>query len=231
MLPLGDLAYPDGTQTDFADCYDPTWGAAKDRSWPVPGNHEYRSSGAAPYFAYWGDAAGTPLAPYRVTDLNGWRVYLLSSECGQNNDVCTMEAQLAWLQADLDAHPAACILAAFHRPRYSSGPHGSNTSVDGLWRALAGAGADVVLTGHDHLYERFTPLDADGQPAGGGVRQWVVGTGGAQLYRFNDPLPGSEVRADESFGVLEVVLRPDGYDWDFHATLGTPFADAGSGTC
>lgn len=231
VLPVGDLAYPHGTPEDFANCYDPTWGVARDRSHPVLGNHDFETSEAAGYFGYWGDSVGSVQIQHRVMELGAWRVYLLSSECGQNGDDCSFDDQVAWLQEDLAAHPTACILAAYHKPRFSSGPHGSNAAVDDLWRALADAGADIVLNGHDHLYERFTPLDADGDPADGGTREFVVGTGGAQLYAFEEPLPGSEARTDTTFGVLELVLRPDSYDWSFLAALGEPFEDAGSSTC
>lgn len=230
VLVLGDNAYWSGSDAEYRDCYDPAWGPAKDRTWPVPGNHDYATSGAAGYFAYFGERAGDPAASWRAVDVGAWRVYLLDSECGQTAG-CAMDDQVAWLREDLAAHPDACLLATWHRPRYSSGPHGSNRSVQPLWEAFADAGGDVVLNGHDHLYERFAPLDATGEPAGGGIREFVVGTGGAQLYRFGTPLPASEARAETTFGVLELVLRPDGYDWSFRGALGSPYQDAGSGPC
>jgi hypothetical protein len=231
VVVLGDNAYPDGSVQDFAACYDPTWGAVKARTWPVAGNHEYETPDAAGHFGYFGAAAGSPETPWQVRELAGWRVYLLDSECGRGRARCSEPDQLAWLRADLAEHPASCILAAWHRPRFSSGPHGSNASVDPMWRILAGAGADIVLAGHDHLYERFAPLDADGRPADGGLRSWVVGTGGGQLYHVRSPLPVSEARWDAAFGVLELDLRPGDYDWTFHAALGEPFEDTGSGSC
>ena len=231
VLGLGDLAYEAGTDADFRDCYDPVWGHARARTLAIAGNHEYETHGAVGYFGYFGTAAGSPAAPWRAVDVGVWRVYLLDTECGPVGACGDGSAQLAWLAEDLAAHPVACALAAIHRPRFSSGPHGSQSSVDPLWRALAGGGVDVVLAAHDHLYERFAPLDAEGRVAMDGVRSWVVGTGGGELYLAGAPRAGSEVTWDRAHGLLELILRPAGYDWRFRAAIGEPFEDAGSGTC
>lgn len=230
VIALGDNAYEHGSASDHRDCYDPSWGVAKARTLPVPGNHEYETAGASGYFGYFGAAAGTPDTPWRALDLGAWRVYLLDVECGPAG-TCDDAHQVAWLRADLAAHPAACVLAAMHRPRFSSGSHGSQAGVDPLWRVLADAGADVVLAAHDHLYERFAPMDAGGDVADAGMRSWVLGTGGANLDRVVRPAHGSERRSDLAHGVLELVLRPDGYDWRFRAVMGEPFEDTGAGTC
>lgn len=230
VIALGDNAYEQGAAADYAACYDPVWGAAKERTLPVPGNHEYETTGASGYFDYFGEAAGTPAIPWRAHDLGAWRVYLLDAECAAAGH-CDGDRQLEWLRADLAAHPTACVLAAMHRPRFSSGPHGSQAAVDALWRALAEAGGDVMLAGHDHIYERFAPMDADATPTDGGMRSWVIGTGGDNLYHLGRPVPGSERRTDMTHGVLELVLRPDGYDWRFRAAVGDPFEDTGAGTC
>ncbi len=233
VIVLGDNAYDKGSAEDYATCYDPYWGHARDRTLPVAGNHEYRTTDAAGYFGYFGDRAGTQEQPWQATDLGAWRVYLLDSECGRDAP-CSASDQLAWLRADLAENPAACTLAAWHRPRFSSGPHGSNPSVDDLWRTFVEAGGDVVLAGHDHLYERFARLDAEGRTVAEGepgARSFVVGTGGGQLYGVRTPLTNSEARGDASFGVLELVLRPGGYDWAFRAVLGEPYQDTGSGPC
>jgi len=231
VLALGDLAYDSGTDADFRDCYDPAWGHARGRTLPVPGNHEYRSPGATGYFGYFGAAAGTPAVPWRAVDLGGWRVYLLDAECSLTGACGDGRAQLAWLAEDLASRPAACTLAALHRPRYSSGPHGPQGSADGLWRVLAAGGVDVVVAAHDHLYERFARLDAEGRPSTDGTRSWVVGTGGGELYPTGTPQPGSEASWDRAHGLLELILRPDGYDWRFRAAIGEPFEDTGSDTC
>ena len=231
VLALGDLAYERATTADFANCYDPFWGPARERTIAVPGNHEYLSRGAAGYFGYLGDAAGTPDTPWRAQTVGAWRVYALDSECSHVGGCGEGSAQLEWLRADLAAHPSRCTLALWHRPRVSSGPHGGDPAVLPFWRTLAAAGADIELSGHEHIYERFAPMDADERIIGDGMRSWVVGTGGDNLYELRDPSPGSEVRANQTFGVLELILRPDGYDWRFLAAMGAPFEDIGSGTC
>ena len=231
VLALGDLAYEAGTDAEFRECYEPAWGHARDRTLAVPGNHEYRTRGASGYFGYFGSTAGSPAVPWRAVDVGAWRVYLLDAECGPAGACGDGSEQLAWLADDLATHPVACALATIHRPRFSSGPHGSQSSVDPLWRVLAGGGVDVVLAAHDHLYERFAPLDADGRAAPDGIRSWVVGTGGGELYLAGTPWIGSEATWDRAHGLLELILRPDGYDWRFRAAIGEPFEDAGSGTC
>lgn len=230
VIALGDNAYDQGTVAEYTACYDPVWGAARTRTLPVPGNHEYEATGASGYFAYFGAAAGTPGMPWRARDLGDWRIYLLDVECDAAGR-CDEDLQLDWLRRDLAAHPSSCVLAAMHRPRFSSGPHGSQAAVDPLWRALAEAGADIVLAAHDHLYERFAPMDAVGAVTDGGLRSWVVGTGGDNLYHLGRPVPGSERRTDRTHGVLELALSPGGYDWRFRAVIGEPFEDTGSGTC
>lgn len=231
VLTLGDNAYENGSAEDYRRCYDPVWGGARERTIPIAGNHDVRTPGAAGYHGYFGTAAGSPEAPWRAVDLGAWRIYALESECARAGACGDDSAQLAWLAHDLAASPRRCTLALLHRPRFSSGPHGDQTSVDPLWRMLASAGVDLVLGGHDHLYERFAPKDADGLVVESGLRAWTVGTGGADLYDLGEPRPGSEARWDRAFGVLELVLRPDGYDWRFRTAIGDPFEDTGSGSC
>jgi hypothetical protein len=226
---LGDNVYQSGSAQQYADCYAPTWGRHKARTRPAPGNHDYRTAGAAGYFGYFGAAAGTPGKGYYSYDLGAWHVVVLNS----NLDTSRGSAQETWLRADLAAHPAACTLAYWHHPRFSSGSsHGNNTSVQPLWQALYEAGAELVLAGHEHHYERFAPQD----PTGGadpreGIRQFVVGTGGAGHYGFGTVRANSEVRSTGAFGVLQLTLHPDGYDWEFVPVAGKTFGDAGSGTC
>jgi hypothetical protein len=231
VIALGDLAYPHGSDTDFRDCYDPSWGPFRDRTWPVPGNHEYETAGARGYLDFFGLRVTTDGQPWYAFELGGWRLYALDANC-LLEDVCDGEAELAWLQADAAAHPSRCTIAFWHQPRFSSGRHGDEPRVDPLWRAVAAGGVDIVLTGHDHLYERFAPLDEDGEPADDGVRSFVVGTGGGALTGVRDPKPASVYREPSRFGVLTLDLRDGTYDWRFVPI--EPMAgptDSGSGTC
>lgn len=229
---LGDNVYDKGTASEFADCYDPTWGRSKARTRPAPGNHEYDSPGAEGYYEYFGDAAGEPDKGYYSYDLGSWHVVVVNSNCGDVS--CGAgSAQEAWLRADLAAHPAACTLAYWHHPRFSSSSrHGSTPGMAPVWDALHDLGADVVLAGHDHGYERFAPLDPTGNvDQEGGIRSFVVGTGGKSHSGFKAPLTGSEVRNGDAFGVLQLSLEPTGYDWKFIPQAGFSFTDSGSGDC
>lgn len=230
---LGDNAYRSGSRRDFADCYEPTWGAEKGRTRPAPGNHDYGIRGARGYFGYFGDIAGERDKGYYSYDLGAWHVVALNSNCDEVGGCAAGSPQEQWLRADLAAHPAACTLAYWHHPLFSSGAeHGGEPAVRPLWDALAEAGADVVLAGHEHNYERFAPQAPDGRADEAyGIREFVVGTGGAGHYPFGDPLPNSEVRNDDTFGVLALTLRPDGYDWAFVPVSDGAFSDAGSAPC
>jgi hypothetical protein len=195
VLTLGDHAYPRGAQAEFRACYDPTWGRHKARTRPTPGNHEYEVPGAAAYFEYFGANAGPAGRGYYSFDVGTWHVVSLNS----NADIA---AQETWLQNDLEASRRRCTLAYWHHPLYSSGPHGENLAVRDLWRVLFRSNAEVVLSAHDHLYERFAPQDHHGDfdPVRG-LRQFVVGTGGAQPHAPQNTMPNSEVRI-ATFGVL-----------------------------
>ncbi len=230
---LGDNAYRAGSRRDFADCYEPTWGAEKGRTRPVLGNHEYGTREARGYFGYFGDAAGERGKGYYSYDLGAWHVVALNSNCDEVGGCAAGSPQEQWLRADLAAHPAACTLAYWRHPVFSSGAeHGGEPTVRPLWDALAEAGADVVLGGHEHNYERFAPQAPDGRADEAyGIREFVVGTGGAGHYPIGDPLPNSEARNDDTFGVLALTLRPDGYDWAFVPVSGGAFTDAGSAPC
>jgi hypothetical protein len=221
---LGDIAYPRGSHDDFANCFDPTWGPIRSRLRPAPGNHEYETKNASGYFAYFGTAAGQIGEGWYSYNLGSWHLIALNSNCDAIGGCGRGSRQLAWLVADLAAHPAECILAYWHHPRWSSGRHGTNAMTDALWDALAAAGADVVLFGHDHDYERLEPID--------GMRAFVVGTGGRSLYAWPDsPLPETEVRANDTYGLLELTLGPADYAWEFIPATGGSFTDAGTGTC
>jgi hypothetical protein len=228
----GDLAYPDGTKENFA-CYDKTWGRAKSRTRPAPGNHEFHSSGASPYFDYFGKAAGDPKAGYYSYELGKWHVIVLNSECLPVGGCEAGSPQDKWLRADLAAHPAACTLAYWHKPLFSSGgAHGNDLTVKPLFQALYEANADVVVNGHDHDYERFAPQDPEGSPdSKRGIREFVAGTGGKNLRPFSEPKPNSELRDATAFGVLKLTLKPNGYEWQFIPQEGKSFTDSGSGDC
>jgi acid phosphatase type 7 len=227
---LGDVQYDRGTALEFQGSFAPTWGRLGDRLRPAPGNHEYLTPGAAGYFGYFGPAAGPDNRGYYSYDIGSWHVIALNSNCTIVSCAAGSE-QERWLRADLAANPSRCVMAYWHHPRFSSGPHGDSTAVAPLWTALHEAGADVVLAGHDHLYERFAPQGPQGNADPNGIREWVVGTGGRRLYTFGPPKPNSEARDDTSFGVLALTLRPDGYDWRFHSVGPGSFGDTGSGAC
>jgi 3',5'-cyclic AMP phosphodiesterase CpdA len=230
VLTLGDHTYPRGTAQEFRDCYAPTWGRFKDRTWPTPGNHEYYTPRAAPYFAYFGERAGRG---WYSIELGSWHVVSLDSNLAPAEHA----AQLAWLRADLASHPARCTLAFWHHPLYSSGGHGSIPKMRDAWELLQQAGAELVLSGHDHDYERFAPQDAHGRlDRAHGMRQFVVGTGGAYPTPFLLTVANSELRDASRTGVLRLRLRDGGYDWEFVesarvTTLGVAAPDRGTESC
>ena len=234
ILGLGDNAYQIGSLQEFNDCYGPTWGRHKDRVYPVPGNHEYLTGGAEGYFTYFGDRA-TPLEPgctkeckgYYSFNLGAWHIVALNSEIDNNPG----SEQDQWLRADLAAHPNVCTLAFWHKPRWSSGRHGSGASAP-LFQAVYDYGVDIVLNGHDHDYERFAPQSPQGVLEWDrGVRQFVVGTGGDTLRGFEEDPPNSEVRHADTWGVLKLTLNPTSYDWEFVPIAGQTFTDSGSANC
>ncbi|HUG40916.1 MAG TPA: metallophosphoesterase, partial [Longimicrobiales bacterium] len=229
----GDNAYPSGTRDNFAECYEPTWGRHRARTRPTPGNHEYRSPGAAPYFEYFGEAAGEPGKGWYSYRYGGWLILALNSNLSEL-PADHVEEQMEWLRDTLEETPAKCTLAYFHHPLFSSGSHGGNADEDvrPIYRALYDAGADVVLVGHDHHYERFAPLDPDGNlDRARGIRQFLVGTGGGALRDNSRQVhPHSEFFSNNDHGVLEVVLHPDGFEWQFLTVRGGG-GDGGRGTC
>ena len=234
IVTLGDNVYPVGSTTDFANCYDGSWGRHKDRTRPSPGNHEYLTTGASGYFAYFGSIAGDPTQGYYSYNLGAWHVIVLNSNSSCSTISCSATSQqVQWLRADLAANPTACTLAYWHHPRFNSGAqHGNNSAVAPFWDALFDLGADVVLNGHEHVYERFAPQTPGGiADAAGGIRQFTVGTGGADHYSFGTIKPNSEARSGNATGVLRLILKQNGYDWQFMSAAGSTFTDSGSGTC
>jgi hypothetical protein len=227
VFTTGDNAYPAGTADDYRRCYGPSWGRHRARTRPSPGNHEYYTDRAAPYFDYFGPNAGPAGLGYYSYDLGAWHVVSLNSEI----DMSSSSPQGQWLRGDLAASPRPCTVAYFHKPLFSSGPHGGSPEVRQLWRTLHDFGVEVILTGHDHLYERFAPQDADGRSdPERGIRQFTLGTGGAERFEGHRRKPNSEM-VGRDWGVLALTLDRDSYRWEFIPVAGATFRDSGSAAC
>jgi hypothetical protein len=229
VFTLGDHAYQHGSEKEFRDCYDPTWGRHKARTHPTVGNHDMITDRGRPYFKYFGDNAGPDERGYYSFDLGAWHIISLNSFI----DAGGHSPQVKWLREDLAAHQTNdCVLAYWHIARFSSGAHGSDPLMSDVWRVLFEAGADIVLSSHDHDYERFAPQDNKGKAdPEHGIREFIVGTGGGGVYEFKKPAPNSEVRNNTTYGVLKLTLSPGRYAWEFIATPGQKFHDEGSGVC
>lgn len=223
----GDNAYMDGSAREYRDCYGPTWGRHRDRTRPVPGNHEYQTPNAAGYFGYFGASAGPSSQGYYSYTLGSWFVLALNSEV----PIGAGSGQLEWVRGQLQANPRPCTLVYWHRPLFSSGRNGPNVDMRDLWRALYDLDVDVVVNGHDHLYERFAPQTPEGRPDPvKGIRQFTVGTGGAPLYPVMSTTVNSEV-AFSAWGVASFTLQQGGYGWAFLPADGHASRDAGAGAC
>ncbi len=229
VAPLGDNAYVDGSASEFANCYGPTWGRHLNRTMPAAGNHEYQTPDATGYYGYFGSRAGDPTRGYYSYDLGAWHIVVLNSNIAHDAG----SAQLEWLRADLRTNSGkACTLAYWHHPRFSSGAHGSDSRESAIWDALHAEGADVVLNGHEHSYERFAPQTPAGVADDSrGIRAFVIGTGGTLLRAAGTTKANSDVFSSASHGVLKLTLSPDAYAWEFLAISGRTFADSGSGHC
>jgi len=228
VFTVGDHAYRKGTAKEFQTCYAPTWGRHKARTRPTPGNHDFDTQNAAPYYAYFGAAASAAGKGYYSYDLGVWHIIALNS----NLTAEAGAAQEQWLRADLMAHTAPCTLAYWHHPVFSSGGHGNGHRMRTTWPVLYEFGVDVVVNGHDHDYERFAPQAPTGQfDPKHGIREFVVGTGGAHLRKFKTVRPNSEIRDASTWGVLKLTLHPASYEWEFIPVAGGAFHDAGCGVC
>jgi calcineurin-like phosphoesterase family protein len=228
VFTAGDNAYESGTDAQYRNCYHPSWGRHVRRTHPAPGNHEYYSLGAGGYYRYFGAKAGDPTKGYYSYELGRWHIIVVNS----NVDMSAGSPQEQWLRNDLALHPTECALAYLHHPLFNSGPHGSDSTVRPMWRALYDAGADVVISAHEHIYERFAPQAPDGiLDTIRGIRQFTVGTGGASHHYYRRVLPNSEVRDSSAFGVLKLTLHGAGYDWRFIPIPGQSFTDSGSSFC
>lgn len=233
LFTLGDNVYADGKPSEFQDCFAPTWGKYQARIHPAAGNHDYHTKKAAGYYGYFGAAAGDPEQGYYSYNLGTWHIIVLNSNCDQVGGCNLDSLQEQWLKNDLAANPALCTLAYWHHPLFSSGEHGDNPEMRDIWRDLYAAGVELVLNGHDHNYERFAPQNPDGSlDPERGIRQIVVGTGGAELRDVSSPYkPNSELVISQTYGVIKLDLQAASYAWTFLPVAGQTGSDAGSGTC
>jgi hypothetical protein len=232
IVTLGDHAYPKGATTDFASCYEPSWGRHKARTWPSPGNHEYLTPDAVGYFSYFGARAGDPTKGYYSFNYGDWHFLSLNSMCEKVGGCAPDSPMVQWIRQDLARFPRKCTLAYFHHPLFSSGEHGNSTKMRDAWDALFEGGVDIVLSGHEHNYERFRPQRPDGAYAPNvGITQFVVGTGGVPLRSIGAIQPNSRVRNADTWGVLRLTLRPTDFSWRFVPIAGQNFTDRGTWPC
>jgi acid phosphatase type 7 len=241
VLALGDTQYNCGSFAAFMGSYDLSWGRVKSITRPVVGNHEYLTSGggtgcdgsnanAAGYFEYFGAAAGSPTRGYYSFNVGAWHLIALNSNCGNAGGCSRTSPQGQWLAADLAAHRNECTLAYWHIPLFSSGGR-ANAETRPFWQQLYAAHADVILDGHDHIYERFAPQTPAGTPDPvNGITEFTVGTGGADHTALATVAANSVVTNTTTFGVLELTLHPSSYTWHFVPAIGT-FRDGGSANC
>jgi 3',5'-cyclic AMP phosphodiesterase CpdA len=224
----GDHAYPSGAKKTFNECYGPTWGRHKDRTRPSPGNHDMRTRKGLPYYDYFGENAGPRGRGYYSYNLGEWHIISLDSDGKANS----RSRQYKWLKEDLEQNKTACMLAYWHVPKFSSGAHGNHKEFNDVWELMYEHGVDVIVNGHDHSYERFAPQDHLGRAdPERGIREFVVGTGGAGVYRFGEVAANSEVRQWQSYGVLKFSLYSGRYEWEFVTAKGQDFTDTGTGYC
>jgi Calcineurin-like phosphoesterase len=229
VFTAGDNAYAHGTAQEFVECYGLTWGRHRARTRPAPGNHDYESPQAAPYFNYFGGNAGPAGRGYYSYDIGAWHVMSLNSNQNAKN---WGAAQEDWLRGDLQANRSNCIAAYWHHPRFSSGnEHGNATYMNALYKILYEHGVSLLISGHDHIYERFAPQDPYGKADARGVRQFIVGTGGARLYSIDKIQANSQVRNTTAHGVLKLTLLANHYEWEFIPVAGQVFHDRGTAPC
>jgi hypothetical protein len=231
VFTAGDNAYEDGKAIEFQNCYDPSWGQFKDRTRPVPGNHDFHTENGAPYYAYFGAAAGEAGKGWYSYDLGGWHIVGLNSNC---DAVGCREGspQVEWLRQDLQNNAGQCTLMIWHHPLFSAiSTEGGYGFVSTFWKVAREFNVDVVVNGDQHSYQRFTPLDGDGSPDPNGVREFIVATGGSGFYEWAMTDPNIEARDNQTHGVIKFNLYPGHYEWEFLPIEGGTFTDRGSDTC
>ena len=232
VLALGDLVYPTGSTRQFQECYEATWGQFKRRTYPVPGNHEYKQKNAQPYFDYWGNLAGQAGKGYYSFDAGEWHIIALNSKLEKKEHQAVVSAQHAWLKHDLAATKARCILAYWHHPVFSSGQHSGTPRMKNILHTLYDVGVTVVLAGHAHHYERFSPQNPEGErDQKRGFRQFVIGTGGVPLRPLKKQHRNSEMFQADALGILRLDLYSNHYVWKFISVTDGPPYDMGEGTC
>jgi acid phosphatase type 7 len=232
VLTLGDLQYENGAYEKFLLSYALSWGQWKDITYPALGNHEYLTAGALGYFTYFGAAAGAPGEGWYSFDMAGWHLIALNSNCSAVGGCGPGSPQYQWLMADLAANRAECTLAYWHHPRFSSGNYGNSSAYQSFWQLLYDDGAEIVLAGHDHNYQRYAPqTPTGGRDDARGIREFVVGTGGKTHYAVSPTGTNREVANGDTYGVLKLTLRAGSYDWDFVPEAGKTFSDSGTGSC
>jgi len=233
IFAVGDLVYPDPSGDYFAKCWAPTWGRFRDRMIPTAGNHEYNMPGAPEYYSYFGPTAVDPQKGYYSFNLGTWHVVVLNAECSQIGGCTATSSEGMWLQSDLAANPVACTLALWHEPLYTSYPGGPTTSVQPFWQILYNAGADLVINGHIHNYERFAPQDPNGNlDLTRGIREIIVGTGGEYTgCGTASPVANSQKLICDTNGVIKLTLHPTSYDWQLIPIAGETATDSGTTSC
>jgi hypothetical protein len=231
VFTVGDNQYNGAQYSDFMSCYDPTWGRHKSRTRPSAGNHEYDSPAIDGYFRYFGAAAGDPTKGYYAYDIEDWQIITLNSQCHEIGGCERDSAQGIWLRKELAQNPRACTAVVLHHPRYSSGLHGNDLSTQDFWEIIYDAGVELVLTGHDHSYQRFAKQDPFDNIDPNGVRAFVVGMGGSTLRSMEYFRPNIEVENSTTYGALKLDLHPGSYDWEFMPVAGGSFSDTGSDIC
>jgi len=233
VFTAGDNVYPNGTVSEFDRCYAPSWGRHRARTKPAPGNHDYNTAGAAGYYGFFGAAAGDPARGWYSYDLGDWHVVVINSNCAAMGGCGAGSPQEQWLRDDLTAGAKACTLAYWHHPLFTSGAtHSNTTEMRPIFQALYDHNAEVVISGHNHNYERFAPQSPGGDlDRSRGIRQFVAGMGGISHYSFGAIEPNSEVRNADTYGVLKLTLHTDRYDWQFIPEAGKTFTDSGTTAC
>jgi len=232
VFTAGDNVYTHASASEFTNCYGPTWGQYKSRTRPAIGDEDYETSGATGYFGYFASRAGPAGKGYYSYSLGAWHIVVLNSECSEVGGCGSTSPQAQWLRSDLATHATTCTLAIWHHPRFSSAqskPDGRSVT---FWQILYDYGADVIVNGHRHQYERFAPQTSTGAASSSyGIRQFVVGTGGAALVGFSGTAPNSQVRNSSTYGVLKLTLHSSSYDFAFIPIASQSFKDSGTATC